>query len=124
LRSRAPRIAHPPPQIKPRRTRLPEKHEVLRSIKWRAIGQTRVKVGAMNAATPVVNVDEKTVTHGGRTFVMRPLAEDSYTIMEAGIPVGRAVFTFGAANGVPESSAVTEDFVYEIAEAWFAAIET
>ena len=91
--------------------------------KCRAIGQTRVKVGAMNAATPVVNVDEKTVTHGGRTFVMRPLAEDSYTIMEAGVPVGRAVFTFGAANGVPDSSTVTEDFVYEIAEAWFAAIE-
>ncbi len=78
----------------------------------------------MNVATPVVDVNAKTVTHGGRSFVMRPLAEDSYTIMEAGIPVGRAVFVFGAANGVPEGDAVTEDFACEIAEAWFAALET
>jgi hypothetical protein len=77
----------------------------------------------MNAASPVVDVEQKTVTHGGRTFVMRPLAEDSYTIMEAGVPVGRAVFTFGAANAVAESDSVTEDFLYEVAEAWFAAID-
>ena len=78
----------------------------------------------MNAATPVVDVDAKTVTHAGRTFVMRPLAEDSYTIMEAGIPVGRAVFVFGTANGVPEGDAATEELLCEIADAWFAAIET
>jgi len=77
----------------------------------------------MSSATPVVNLGEKTVVHGGRQFVMRPLAEDSYTIMEAGIPVGRAVYTFGAANAVAESDTVTEDFLYEIAEAWFAAID-
>lgn len=77
----------------------------------------------MNATTPVVDVESKTVTHGGHSFVMRPLAEDSYTIMEAGIPVGRAVFTFGAANAVVESDTVTEDVLYEVAEAWFAAID-
>jgi TRAP-type mannitol/chloroaromatic compound transport system permease small subunit len=77
----------------------------------------------MNANAPVVSVEAKTVVHGGRTFVMRPLAEDSYTIMEAGVPVGRAVFTFGAANAVAESDSVTEDFLYEVAEAWFAALE-
>ncbi|MGE5786221.1 MAG: hypothetical protein ACM3ZE_16600 [Myxococcales bacterium] len=77
----------------------------------------------MNAPAPVVDVENKTVTHGGRTFVMRPLAEDSYTIMEAGIPVGRAVFTFGAANAVAESSDVSEDLLYEVAEAWFAALD-
>lgn len=73
--------------------------------------------------TPVVNLDEKTVTHGGRTFVMRPLAEDSYTIMEAGVPVGRAVFTFGAANAVAEGDSATEDFLWEVADAWFAALD-
>ncbi len=77
----------------------------------------------MDANTPVVDVNAKTVTHGGRSFVMRPLAEDSYTIMEAGVPVGRAVFTFGAANAVAESDSVTEDFLYEVAEAWFSALE-
>jgi hypothetical protein len=77
----------------------------------------------MNASAPVVDVDAKTVVHGGRTFVMRPLAEDSYTIMEAGVPVGRAVFTFGAANAVVESDTVTEDFLWEVAEAWFAALD-
>ncbi len=77
----------------------------------------------MSATGPVVDLDTKTVTHGGRSFVMRPLAEDSYTIMEAGIPVGRAVYTFGAANAVVESDTVTEDFLYEVAEAWFAALD-
>jgi hypothetical protein len=77
----------------------------------------------MNATAPVVDIENKTVTHGGRTLVMRPLAEDSYTIMEAGVPVGRAVFTFGAANAVVESDTVTEDFLYEVAEAWFAALD-
>jgi hypothetical protein len=54
---------------------------------------------------------------------MRPLAEDSFTIMEAGVPVGRAVYTFGAANAVAESSSVTEDFLCEVSEAWFAALD-
>jgi hypothetical protein len=76
----------------------------------------------MNAPAPVIDVENKTVTHAGHTFVMRPLAEDSYTIMEAGVPVGRAVFTFGAANAVAEGS-VGEDVLYEVAEAWFAALE-
>jgi hypothetical protein len=78
----------------------------------------------MDATTPVVDVTAKTVTHGGRNFVMRPLAEDAYTIMEAGVPVGRAVFTFGAANAVVESDSVTEDFLWEVAQAWFDALET
>lgn len=77
----------------------------------------------MNEVAPVVDVEAKSVTHGGRSFIMRPLAEDSYTIMEAGVPVGRAVFTFGAANAVSESDTATEDFLYEVAEAWFAALE-
>ena len=77
----------------------------------------------MDTTTPVVDVENRTVNHGGRSFVMRPLAEDSYTIMEAGIPVGRAVFTFGTANAVVESDTVTEDLLSEVAEAWFAAVD-
>ena len=77
----------------------------------------------MTNPTPVVDLAQKSVTHGGRTFIMRPLAEDSYTIMEAGVPVGRAVYTFGAANAVPESDSVTEDFLWEVADAWFTALD-
>jgi len=78
----------------------------------------------MTTSTPIVNLDHKSVTHGGRTFIMRPLAEDSFTIMEAGVPVGRAVYTFGAANAVAESDTATEDFLCEVAEAWFAALDS
>jgi hypothetical protein len=38
-----------------------------------------------------------------------------------GVPVGRAVYTFGAANAVPEGADFTEDDLYPVAEAWFAA---
>lgn len=77
----------------------------------------------MTSLTPVVNLEQKSVTHGGRTFTMRPLAEDSFTIMEAGVPVGRAIYVFGAANGVADTDSVTEDFLCEISEAWFAALD-
>lgn len=81
----------------------------------------------MTATTPVVDVAEKTVTYEGKSFYMRPLSEDSYTMCVAGHAVGRAVFTFGAANGVverdPEAEAVSEEVLTTVAEAWFAAIE-
>jgi hypothetical protein len=73
---------------------------------------------------PVVDVSSRSVTHEGTTFIMRPLAEDSFTVMVDGVPVGRAVYTFGAANAVPEGTAVTEDTLYAVAEAWFAATIT
>ncbi len=74
--------------------------------------------------TPVVDVAAKTVTHGGTTFFMRPLAEDTYTVLVAGVPVGRVVYSFGAANAVVESPDVTEDVLWAVGEAWFAAIES
>ena len=74
--------------------------------------------------TPVVDVSGKTVTHGGTTFFMRPLAEDTYTVLVAGVPVGRVVYSFGAANAVVESPDVTEDVLWAVGEAWFAAIES
>ncbi len=76
----------------------------------------------MSAESPVVDVAAKTVTHAGTTFVMRPLAEDSFTILVAGVPVGRAVYSFGA-NAVVESPDVTEEVLVAVSEAWFAAIE-
>lgn len=77
----------------------------------------------MTASTPTVDVAAKTVSHEGKSFYMRPLSEDSYTICVDGEAVGRAVFTFGAANGVAEGGAFTEETLTAVAEAWFAAIE-
>jgi hypothetical protein len=74
--------------------------------------------------TPVVDVSAKTVTHAGKTFTMRPLSEDSWTVLVAGVPVGRVVYSFGAANAVVESSDVTEDVLWAVGEAWFAAVES
>ena len=79
----------------------------------------------MSENTPVVDVAACTVAYEGTSFFMRPLAEDTYTVLVAGIPVGRVVFTFGAANGVQEGDkSVSEDALTAIGEAWFAAIES
>lgn len=77
----------------------------------------------MNASAPVVDVAAKTVSYKGTTYIMRPLAEDAYTVMLEGVPVGRVVFSFGAANAIVESDKIDEDGLYAIGEAWFAAIE-
>lgn len=78
----------------------------------------------MSATPPVVDVAEKTVAYVGKSFTMRKLSEDSYTIIVEGVEVGRAIYTFGAANGVQEKGAdVTEEDLTTVAEAWFAAID-
>ena len=77
----------------------------------------------MNASAPVVDTAAKTVTHAGTTFTMRPLSENAVTVLVAGIPVGRVVFSFGAANAVVESPDVTEAVLDAVGEAWFAALE-
>lgn len=71
-----------------------------------------------------VDAPGHTVTLGETTYKIQPLAEDSFTVLVAGVPVGRIVYTWGAANGVSESETVTEDTLYAIAEAWFAATAT
>jgi hypothetical protein len=78
----------------------------------------------MTTSTPVVDLEAKTVTHVGKTFFMRPLAEDSYTVLIDGVPVGRVVFSFGAANAVTEGDAVTEDDLWAVGDAWFTALGT
>jgi hypothetical protein len=73
--------------------------------------------------TPVADTINKTVTLGAATYSVQPLDSDQFTVLAAGVPVGRIVYTFGAANGVPEGSAISEDELTAIAEAWFAAID-
>lgn len=71
-----------------------------------------------------VDVSNKTVTLSGTEYRIQALADDQYTVLVAGVPVGRIVYSFGAANGVPEAdSTVSEDTLYSIGEAWFAALE-
>ena len=77
----------------------------------------------MTIQAAVADTSTKTVTFGGKTYNIQALADDSYTVLLAGIPVGRIVYTFGTANGVPEGSAISEDDLYAIAEAWFAAAD-
>jgi hypothetical protein len=76
----------------------------------------------MNTAAPVVDIESRTVTHAGTTFSMRALSEDAVTVLVEGIPVGRVVFSFGAANAVVESPDVTEQVLDAVGEAWFAAV--
>jgi len=71
--------------------------------------------------TTTVDVANTTVTHDGTSYKIQALADDNYTVLKDGVPLGRIVYTFGAANAVPEAGA-SEDTLYAIAEAWFAAI--
>lgn len=73
-------------------------------------------------STPIVDLAAKTVTHAGTVFIMRPLAEDTFTVLVDGVPVGRVVYTFGAANAVVEGD-VTEEVLGAVGEAWFAALD-
>ncbi len=77
---------------------------------------------AMTTEQAVANTENKTVTYGGKTYNIQALGDDSYTVLLAGIPVGRIVYSFGAPNGVPEGDAVSEDDLYYIGEAWFNAV--
>ncbi|HEX4445913.1 MAG TPA: hypothetical protein VH044_04230 [Polyangiaceae bacterium] len=69
----------------------------------------------------VADVENRTVTFDGTTYTIQTLGDDTFTVLVKGVPVGRIVYTFGAANGVPEGDAASEDTLYAIAEAWFAA---
>jgi len=75
----------------------------------------------MNSTAAVADEESKTVTFAGSTYAIQDLGEDTFTVLVKGVPVGRIVYTFGAANGVPEGDAASEDTLYAIAEAWFGA---
>ena len=72
--------------------------------------------------SPVADTSAKTVTFAGKTYAIQAVADDNYVVLLAGAPVGRIVYSFGAANGVPEGDAVSEDDLCAIGEAWFAAL--
>ena len=59
----------------------------------------------MTTETAVADTANKTVSFGGKTYQIQALGDDSYTVLVAGVPVGRIVYSFGAANGVPEGEA-------------------
>lgn len=76
----------------------------------------------MTTSPAIADAETKTVTFEGTTYDIQALAEDNFTVLVAGVPVGRIVYMFGAANGVPESdSGTSEDTLWAIGEAWFAA---
>jgi hypothetical protein len=74
-------------------------------------------------STVTVDVPNTTVTLAGVAYRIQALADDQYTVLLEGVPVGRFVYTFGAPNGVPEGDKLSEDDLYAMAEAWFAALE-
>ena len=71
--------------------------------------------------TALADVPNKSVAYDGTTYAIQELGDDTFTVLIKGVPVGRIVYSFGAANGVPEGDAASEDTLYAIAEAWFAA---
>lgn len=75
----------------------------------------------MTTSSAVADVPNKSVSFEGTSYSIQELAEDTFTVLVKGVPVGRIVYSFGAANGVPEGDAASEDTLYAIAEAWFAA---
>ena len=78
----------------------------------------------MTTQTALANTSNKTVTFGSTTYNIQELGDDNYTVLIAGVPVGRIVYCFGAANGVPDGGTVSEDDLTAVAEAWFAALES
>ncbi len=77
----------------------------------------------MNAPLPVADLDSKTVSFNGTTYSIQTLSDDSFTVLDKGVPVGRIVYSFGSANGVVEGTAISEDNLTAIAEVWFAALD-
>jgi hypothetical protein len=71
----------------------------------------------------LANVSEQSVSFNGTIYSIQPLAADTFTVLVEGVPVGRIVYTFGAANGVPEGDSVDEATLEAVAEAWFAALD-
>ncbi len=80
-----------------------------------------LRARAMNAPSPVADVAANLVTVGETAYTIQALGEDEFTVLVAGVPVGRIIYSFGAANGVPEGDAISEDALTAIGEAWFAA---
>lgn len=73
-------------------------------------------------STPTVDLPNNIVELEGIHYKIQPLADDTFTVLVEGVPVGRIVYSFGAANGIPEAESNTSaDTLWAIGEAWFAA---
>jgi hypothetical protein len=77
----------------------------------------------MTSQTAVADTSAKTVTYGGTTYRVQELSDDNFAILLEGVPIGRTVYSFGCAHGVPEGDKLTEKDLEAIGEAWFAALE-
>jgi hypothetical protein len=75
----------------------------------------------MTTSPAVADVPNKSVTLASTTYTIQDLGPDAFTVLVKGVPVGRIVYTFGSANGVPEGEGASQDALDAIAEAWFAA---
>jgi hypothetical protein len=70
---------------------------------------------------PNVDVASSSVEFEGKTYKIQELGPDNFAVLVAGVPVGRIVYSWGAANGISESDTASEDVLTAISEAWFAA---
>ena len=75
----------------------------------------------MTPSAAIADVPNKSVTLESTTYTIQELGQDNFTVLVKGVPVGRIVYTFGSANGVPEGDTTTQEALDAIAEAWFAA---
>jgi len=75
----------------------------------------------MMTSPAVADVPSKSVTFESTTYTIQELGQDNFTVLVKGVPVGRIVYTFGSANGVPEGDTTSQEALDAIAEAWFAA---
>ncbi|MGD0528215.1 MAG: hypothetical protein ABSE49_23980 [Polyangiaceae bacterium] len=75
----------------------------------------------MTTPAAIADVPNKSVTLESTTYTIQELGTDNFTVLVQGVPVGRIVYTFGSANGVPEGDAASQEALDAIAEAWFAA---
>jgi hypothetical protein len=75
----------------------------------------------MTTPAAIADVPNKSVTIESTTYTIQELGQDNFTVLVKGVPVGRIVYTFGSANGVPEGETTSQEALDAIAEAWFAA---
>jgi hypothetical protein len=75
----------------------------------------------MTTPAAIADVPSKSVIHESTTYMIQELGQDNFTVLVKGVPVGRIVYTFGSANGVPEGDTTSQEALDAIAEAWFAA---
>ena len=68
-----------------------------------------------------VDVANNSVELDGQTYQIQEVGPDNFAVLVDGTPVGRIVYSWGAANGVSESETTSEETLTAISEAWFAA---